>query len=94
MKPSMAHENSADGLSTIGEIKTGSYIWFVGALILSGVMVYNFARIDSGLYASKNKFVDPAIHRENRLSSTSIPNTHRDSRGNVGFSDVAEGLGK
>ena len=82
--------NHEDGLSTIGEIKAGAYIWFFGVLILSSAMVYNFARYDGRLWANKNKYIDGDVHRENRLSSTSLPHTSYDSRTDVEFSKAAE----
>jgi len=91
---SMASNTNPDGLSTIHEIKTGAYIWFVVILIISSAMAYKFAQIDLKLYSSKNKYIDGDMHRENRLSSATIPQAPNDHRNHVEFTEVTQSLGK
>ena len=57
-------------------------------------MAYFFKGVDGGLYESKNKFIDPVEHRENRLSSSLMPNTNHDARGKVEFSDAVSLIAK
>jgi len=57
-------------------------------------MAYFFHGVDGGLYESKNKFIDPVEHRENRLSSSLMPNTNHDARGKVEFSDAVSLIAK
>lgn len=83
-----------DGLRTISEIKTGAYIWVVGALCLSAALVCTLYRYDSYLYQTKNKFIDVNVHRENRLSSATIPHMGFDKRTNGEFSTAVENLSK
>lgn len=86
--------NSSDGLSTISEIKNGAYIWVAVVLCLSAFMVYNFAQFDRHLYDTKNKYIDPIMHRENRLSSTSLPHNSYDARTDNEFTKAVEELSK
>jgi len=90
----MDTHNSLDGLSTSSELRVGSYIWFVSIFIISSSMVYFFQGIDSNLYLTKNKFIDPVEHRENRTSSALMPHTNHDARGKSDFSDVVSLIAK
>jgi hypothetical protein len=84
----MASHDSLDGLSTVGELRTSSYIWFISVFILSASMVSFFYKVDSKLYTTKNKWVEPADHKENRLSASTLPNTNHDARGKSEFTDA------
>ena len=57
-------------------------------------MAYYFHAVDGRLYANKNKFVDPDEHRENRMSSTFMPNTNHDVRAKAEFSDAVSAIVK
>jgi len=91
----MASEHTSDdGLSTIGEIKVGAYIWTVVVFLISGTMAYNFAKYDRKLYDTKNKYINPVMHRENRTSSALMPNTSYDSRTDNAFTKTVERISK
>lgn len=90
----METHNITDGLSTSSELRPSSYFWFISVFIISSSMVYFFHGVDSNLYATKNKWVEPSEHRENRMSSALMPNTNHDERGKSEFSDAVNLIAK
>jgi hypothetical protein len=85
---------TADGLATSSELRPSSYLWFVSIFLISSSMAYFFHGVDGRLWGNKNKFVDPDEHRENRMSSTFMPNTNHDARGKAEFSDAVNLIAK
>jgi len=83
-----------DGLASISEIKAGALVWVIGAICLSTLLVVTLYRFDSHLYKTKNKFIDVSVHRENRLSSATIPQMGFDKRTDSEFSTAVENLSK
>ena len=90
----MDTHNSTDGLATSSELRPSSYLWFVSVFVISSSMAYFFHGVDERLYQNKNKYIDSDQHRENRLSSTFMPNTNHDVRAKQEFSDAVNSIAK